>query len=1153
MAAYASEARFSDTSSPTLNVRSSGDGDGWVDNGEGSSEQRRVSRSSREEEKRRERRGLKEEDIGEKDFAVRKRRRREGGFLLDGVFKGGSGKDKAKGKGRQSAASGSPLSREVKMADAGLRVDSVNTEDDAPEGLHVPKTRTTHDATPPHPAFDPNQIVHMALSLNESRRRNLSAGHLLPPQAQITPGRRDGSLSSPGTGSGHLRQYLNEQRRVSRNISPFGDKSPGRHMSMSAQRRASVLIQGPQGSRTPSEATWRRVEKTRALIELKVEYLRLLESLPPLKPDSTSPGNFVVMANNVPGSPHAQLTRIPSYMNTQYELGRPYNPLQLLRNRRTRARERRNLEHPPEEFSDVEQVQKWVDRVAQAAQSPSYRQPDGVALPKLHDDHPGPVSPAKPTRPNKVWMFTVEELLADAHWLEHADNKAIVEDRHGRRIFPPKEPQKLDLLSPRGSKEYAEKRRRSWVEGLVADTHNTTGDESEAFSERGRKRKILPTFRADSPKHKKHNWLGSKHPGGSSSDSSDSDSDGEKRRAKKTQKMVEGDNETGALKLRMKHLMEREAKETPLLVTPDTPNKWGSVHPAGHEVRSSSEVPDSADGSAKAMVEGLKLPPKQRQMELSVDPSKEYRSSLEEFDSTAPSTPIHARHFPHADGDVSPALSRTNSARKHKKSKLDFLRSDESKARHEREHDHLRPSSRHVSEEVEEGSGIGSAIWGAPGAVKNFLGHRKNESVNSLVSPVKDKERRDFKVTRFIKGVKNEGSKVGEFIFRKDRPAEDSDSDVASDRLTALESETDEEHGGTLRRRRPNLGRSTTVETSGTTTSKPNHSYHLELPSFRSHHHNHSHSRIDEDSASELSDHHITVQARATAQNRSPRFDKLAPPGLDLSHMSSKTTSPSTPQDRMAQLLARPGGVGHAGLPVTSLAHASPSPTTPSPRRSSRPTLEGKRHWSITDSSPAHPSTVLPSDISRIRALFLCSGIKAREITVRASLVRSPPPPFLTRAANSTCTSLIPVPRAQEHVLAARILTDALDARIAALEDAAKAFCADDLTARIAQLRDEVETRLVPRVRDAGDDAMRVSSVVSAQGPLAAKQVADDMEHMLRLRRRRTRWVRRVGWTLLEWVLLGIMWGLWFFVTLARWSGRGVGGLLGVVRWLLWL
>jgi hypothetical protein len=421
-------------------------------------------------------------------------------------------------------------------------------------------------------------------------------------------------------------------------------------------------------------------------------------------------------------------------------------------------------------------------------------------------------------------------------------------------------------------------------------------------------------------------------------------------------------------------------------------------------------------------------------------------------------------------------------------------------------------------------------------------------------------------VTRFIKGVKNESSKMGGFIFRKDGPADDSDTDAASDRPVALESETEDEFGSLRRRKQPNLARSNTAETTGSVTSKTSKKatgYHLELPSFRSSYQNQF--KTDGDSASELSDHHISRQARETAKNRSPRFDKLAPPSLDLSRISSNSSTTAS-QDRISQLLARPGGVGYAGLPVTSLAkdRMPRSSTSNSPtRKSSRPTLEGKRHWSITDSQKELSRTttstetiVCPSEIARVRALYLCSGIKAKEINRRAFEVRTPPPSFLVRAAKSAHADLYAVSKKEEHVLAARILTKAFESRIDALHTAASHFREDTvmhLQSRIAAVKATAETSLFARVREGGDEALAVSSRVSADAPLAVKQITDDIEHMVRMRRRRTRWVRRVGWTLLEWALLGFMWCAWLVVTLSRVIARCVFFFWSIVKWLLWL
>jgi hypothetical protein len=1211
------------TSSHTLNSRYSGVYQG---NGEGSSPQR-PSLGSRynsggehaapDGRSRHAESPLSAEAIEEQDFASRRQRnRKSGGFLLDSAFGGGlrnrhtyNGPSAGDPKGKHaaqkspgydkggvgtrpptgdSAANGSPLSRAFRTAgpDAAgeeVRLPSASTQEPASGELQISKTRksaygmqsTAHErvAGPDHEApratIDPTQIVHMALNLSESRRRNLSAGQLLAPQPRVASGvHQDGSFHAGGS----LRHYLNEQRRNSRNISPGGGRNnAARHMSASMQRSGSLYIEGRPFN--PSDATLARRDKAQAFFELRIEYLRLLEFLPPLKPDASEPSNFIVTTNNVPGSPHTHMTRTPSYAGKRYNLGRQYNPLQLLRNRRTRARERKVLKPAPEDFSNVDQVRDWVNIVEKVSRHPQYRQQDAVTLPELHAEHETTSIASKPTRPHMIWKFSAEELLADAHWLEHGDNKILIEDRHGRRIFAPKEPSKGDLLQPRSSKDYPEKRRRSWIDGLPGlPGEPTTGDESETLSERGRKRKLLPTFRAESPKTKRHTRTGSKLQMDAHSDTSDSDSDARRLRSRKPRIIMNMDDNTGPLELRMRALMEKEAKEaqakgkSPAIFTPDTPNKWGHRHddpPDTKTARSSLEVPGTANGSVKSVAgSNLKLPPKNRtDAGVPLVSASEPRSSFESYGSTRPGTPVHSGH--------SPPPSRAGTEKKEsKKHRLDIFRSDETPKSNRTEPEPTasdkKRSSRQTSEELDDGSGIGAAIWAAPGAVKHLL-HRKNESVNSLQSPVKDsrKEFRDSKeppsaVTRFFKGVKHEGSKVGEFIFRKDRPPGDTDVETASDHA---DSDSDDGPGKREGRRRPNFTRNTTAETAGSVTSKENGRYHIDLPTFRSS--NANSNKLDADRGhltdSSLHDHPITRQARERANSRSPRFDQLAPPRMDLSRITSNSSTAEN-HARINKILARPGGVGQ--LPVTALGKGNASHNDQRHRSASRPTLEGKRHWSITDDDgnvlqrKAVQHVVTQADIARIRALFLCSGVKAKEIARRAYSVRPEAPEFLTRAAKTVNAKIYPVSRKEEHVLAAHILVNNLEWSTQSLHTSADKFrdgTVQDLTDMISKLKSKVESDLFPRVRSNGDQAIQITSEVSGNAPLTVKQINDEIDRMLRMRKRRMRYLRRVGWTALEWMLVGFMWLAWLSVTVTGFVGRIFGFAWRVVRWLLWL
>jgi hypothetical protein len=628
---------------------------------------------------------------------------------------------------------------------------------------------------------------------------------------------------------------------------------------------------------------------------------------------------------------------------------------------------------------------------------------------------------------------------------------------------------------------------------------------------------------------------------------------------------------TGPLGLHLKNMLEREAKESktysPALISPDTPDKWGTGHLDAIDGRSARSSMEYTNSSAKEdHILGLKMPPK-RATDQTI--FTEARSSFDDVDSAVPDTPLRSKRFPHLESDNSRPPSRGDSIKKTKKSRLDIFRSDDSVKGHKNDPDSAgtdkKRSSRHVSEEVDDGSGLGAAILAAPGAVKSLL-HRRDDSVSSLPSPENRKEFRESRdpssaVTRFFKGVKGEGSKVGGFIFRRDRPTSDSESDLDAIDSVPEHDETDEGINKAPRTSRPKPGRTTTSTTIGSVSSKLNGRYHIDLPSFRSQ--NDPEKAYSSDSG--LPDDHVSRQARARANDRSPRFERLAPGRLDLRSLSaspavSRSPSPDSPRNRLNKVLERPGGVGAGGMPITSLANATTSDGSLHPS-AARPKLE-KRHWSITDenSTIVHRHTtaniVTGADIARVRALFLCSGVKAREIYRRAYEKRVEPPPFLIKAAKATNAALIPIPRKEEHVLAARFLVSNLETSTETLERSANQFREDtiqNLSESINRLKARVEADLFPRVRDSGDEAMRITSEVSAAAPLSVKQISDEIDKMIRARRRRMRWVRRVGWMFVEWLLVGIMWWVWLVVVILGTFKRIIGGGVSVVRWLLWL
>jgi len=280
------------------------------------------------------------------------------------------------------------------------------------------------------------------------------------------------------------------------------------------------------------------------------------------------------------------------------------------------------------------------------------------------------------------------------------------------------------------------------------------------------------------------------------------------------------------------------------------------------------------------------------------------------------------------------------------------------------------------------------------------------------------------------------------------------------------------------------------------------------------------------------------------------------------------------------------------------------------------------RHWSISDrprsqsrprtqlskiSSPPRNNGPSKSDIARIRALLMCSGIKAQEIARRAHTARaSGPSEFLQKAAETGAQDLEPnIPKKEEHVVAARILVTQLEKETSTLHGATEHFRADKTAAlfqRLSDLRHKLEGKAADlkdhpdTVADApqfhassttgpSDDNHDGDNNNAAEDPAIARErgglmafthahsiMADTLvkdvttsytleiqrlngsiEQMVRTRRRHGRWLRRMGFWALEWLVLWVMWIVWFVVVVMKGVlgvGRAVGG---AVRWVVGL
>lgn len=299
--------------------------------------------------------------------------------------------------------------------------------------------------------MDSTQIVSMALNLSESRRLAQRRVSSQPMPPRLAP------LPTDNTVAGALRQQLQQQRRASRGMSPKLEQGPGKRVLSTGKLPGSL-----QSASEPtdlessyryhfSNSTLARAQKAKDHMELLSQYRRVLELLPPLKSNSLSKSSTLSDA-----SPFTMPMSLDS-IDATGQIGRPYDPLQYIRNRKVRARERKTIDGESQGFGDVNRVTDWVDEVAKWVATRQFRTPGSPTLPPFSgadvvsmDSPPTNASrPSgsviKPKRPRNDWVVDPADMLADIYWLEQDDHKRLVEDRNWKRVFP----QDLELYRPR--------------------------------------------------------------------------------------------------------------------------------------------------------------------------------------------------------------------------------------------------------------------------------------------------------------------------------------------------------------------------------------------------------------------------------------------------------------------------------------------------------------------------------------------------------------------------------------------------------------------------------------------------------------------------------------------------------------------------------
>lgn len=1073
--------------------------------------------------------------------------RKSGGFLLDSVFSNGSPPGPSTLRSKRKAHD-APLHIEKKRpgsnrfsGESSMRSSPLSNELSLDGTADAGRDGQRHGSG--QQAMDPAQLVQMALNLSESRRRHVSNTLQVP----LPTGRR---VSSSHYGT--VRSASSGSRRPSRLSDGAGRESPGSDRSGGrGDGVPPIEFNHDNVLHTFSPATLARAEKVRKYFELASEYRRVLEHLPPLKPNADAPGNYTFASKSSPGSAFPEITRVATNNDEKHGLGRPYNPIQSLRNRRVRIRERRPFTAPPETWQNPDKVREWIDDVEAATENENYRAGgDSVDLPQYADEDESlatvqagvrghrrtDTAGSVITRPENSWTIEPTELLADLYWTEKADNKYYIETRHGNPIFT--QPPRKSIDTPKISVEMHRDRND-------VDADGTTGSETDEAPKHNRRRRLmLPLNRNNNKSEKrKHRRILSRS---SSESSDDSMASAKARRLREGRTSISDD--IAPLERHMQTLIEKDARgefSSPEIVSP---HHWDTRHTQVSKARPSidrvqRESIDRPNGRAS-----LEVPRHEHRRSKSADGrmgslDKEM-SSASTLDSE-PTTPVGYGSSPGL--DFSPPYNKRGSE-SGQGSKLPTFRSQSKERRGVEQTDFAgQPASNLYTILSNDSSRPRSSMESSRPHI--FSRHRTNDSIdkslqrNDTDSTVTSTKEGGSTVGRFLKGRKD---RLGGFVTDRFRNRDRAETLGTYETSKALSDMSDIEDArpanGQLKKRMTEPSSAEISPRASFERGRQKPKFHLSgLPSFTSS------AARDKQLQGETPDDVIARQDREQKSERPapPRINVATAPGSELESTAGrggiKWAKGYGELDSRGNSVSRGGSVMPASGPGSEM-------------------RQRNRHWSIYDQAQPEQSTqVRHRDIARVRALLLASGIKAREIQRRADTPRDSLhdiPLYLLAAAKTSNTELkladLP-PTKDEPLVAARLLSTALTTSHTTFERTLSSFqttTAKNLTNDTSTLHGKASDHLSPLAHDASDEADAFVVELTTKGPQNTKQVLDAVDEILRRRRRKWGVVLAVAFKVLEWVLLGLMWGIWFVVVV--WKGvRGV--VRGVGRGVRWL
>lgn len=945
---------------------------------------------------------------------------------------------------------------------------------------------------------DYTNIVNLALQLNALRRNPLSspinAGHTSNISPQVEPGSMNPLLNELGQGS-HPAAVPQLQQAVSNNsIHQRYSSLPITQQEQNAlghnRRLAGTHSSHDEYVNHPiSDSTAARVEKVRQHFELFVEYMRLLPHLPPLH---ERPASSDSNSDNVSGGHH----------------GRGYNPLQYIRNRKVRFRERNAIDTQPSCFENVSQVSKWVDTIVTNTPRKALATTDCLDLPNITDrpslvsataadpdsqqiHHEGKSSKAssltgntasdlKPRRPRFDWVFTPANLLTDADWLEKDDNKLKIEDRDGNNIFhrstkfirfPPH-----DAPTTSGDQPL-----------LVVDAPPLDNDGNQYWSTVEHEDPIRSSFDSHLNRpHHRHRF--------SSSLQRWRDQQERKHKQQKS-KATRYDSETDS---------DAFLRSSPLAQSREK-TRWDA---SGKSTASSSTnreyndttIHDTASGGARGRSHShnrhhkhfLRFRGRHRRRSPSTSDSDIRKSSESGRDSLDSISHLPPPQYPNITMDLSSPSSRAGSPTKGKK---EFNCAFEARS----------PSTgsrSNIGEEVARGDLIRAS----------FL--------------------KGSKIAELGKDVTRKGDRYLSDKFSLDSYSSTDSSDDDNDNSVGSS-------GNRLRRRSSKYlsaipGNSTIPEE-----SDQNHSNDSK-PRGSNLHEKGGNEQVKGDRDAETSS--TTPVAGQDSEDGGAIVG-----GPDMPEpIASPPGHPSAGGDENGSHNAQGGEYNRQKS--DSASHATPQDVALKFVKSQD---EVDRAEQLTLSHK--------HEIDRVRALLLCSGIKASALIHQMNAVAEPPVHHfrdLDLPNEASLMASLRVPRRQQAVATMNALVHIYDNEVRDMQEPMTHFNSHtlpDIRASITQLQTFVNDTLYPRIFEISTEADELSNDLSTTSTLAVKQLHDILDQGQRIRRRRFRWISRPGYVILEWFLIFVMWAVWFFVTIFR-VIRGLWRIaIRCLKWVLWL